>query len=187
MRQYTQGIRNFLQSEFGQSFINAYETISEKHTVRILTDVAISLDKITGLVQTSITLAHEGIAIGKQALAVGQAAQATSLEALTVARSALGVSESNSKRLGHVEKRFIEVEKTVMALKKGQVVSDGQIKKFIADVAELRAEIVALRDAAALAARIAEEHARLTAQTTEIARRVAEIEAWRAVLEARGA
>jgi len=165
----------------------------EKATLAALTDVAQRLDEITSYVQQSVTLAREGITIGKaaqitgvEALAVGKAAQATGIEALTVARSALGVSESNAKRLGHVEKRFVEVEKAVMALKKGQTASDEQIKKFIADISELRTEIAELRAAAKEAARLAEEHNRLALLTAAHEKRLQEIEAWRATLEARG-
>ncbi len=193
MRRHADGVRNMMQSELVPSFQNAIDAITEKHTVRILSEVAISLDRITALVQQSVTLAREGIAIGKAAQVTGLEALAVGREALIIGRAAqetgvkaLAVSESNAKRLGHVEKRFVEVEKTVMALKKGQTASDEQIRLFIADIADLRIEITALREAAKEAARIAKEHDRLNALAIEHERRLAEIEAWKAALEARG-
>jgi hypothetical protein len=158
---------------------------SEVTTEAALASVARMLDEIVGYAQQNATLAREGIAIGKEALAVGREAHETGLEALKVGRKALGVSESNAKRLAQVEKRFAEVENTVKALTKGQAASKEQIEKFAADITDLRNEIAALRTAAKEAARLAEQHARLTAQTEEHEKRLREIEAWRAALEAR--
>lgn len=183
LRRYSEAGRNMLQTLLVPSFERAVDAISEKHTVRILGEVALRLDEI-------LASAQLGVSIGREALAVGREAKAIGLEALAVGREALTVSKSNSTRLAHVEK-------AVIALKKGQTASNEQLKKFAADIAELRSQIATLglvaEKANALTAetnrlametnRIAEEHNRLTAQTAEHEQRLAEIEAWRLSFE----
>lgn len=176
MRRHADGVRNMMQSELVPSFQNAIDGISEKHTVRILTEVAVRLDHITAYVQQGVATGVKALAVAEKGLVVGQKALGVGEKALTIGKKALAVSQSNATRIA-------EVEKTVAALKKGQTASDAQIKR---DVAELRIEIAALRAAADLAARIAEEHTRLTTTTVELDRRLAQIEAWKALLEARG-
>jgi hypothetical protein len=123
MRRHADGVRNMMQSELVPSFQNAIDNISEKHTVRILGEVAMRLDQITGYVQTGITLAREGIEIGKQALAIGQEAQATGLAALSVGQEALAIARASADQV-------IEVKKDVGVLKQSQSTLNAQLSEI---------------------------------------------------------
>lgn len=172
MRQYTEGIRNYVQGEFGQSFINAVDSISQKQTKHILTEVAVTLDQLTGLVQTGITLARESKDIAGQSLAV---------------------SRANTAELGKLKKAVIVLKKGQTASDKQMAVVDKQLKAVIIQLEELGALAEKTNTLAEEQNRLVEEQNRLaavanelTAIANDLALEVAELKVRIASVEARG-
>lgn len=65
LRFQTQGNRNMIQGEWGQSFVNALDTIMEKRIVTQLTNVQISLDRILGSVIAADKTAQQALTVAK--------------------------------------------------------------------------------------------------------------------------
>jgi hypothetical protein len=113
----------------------AIERSVEAATLRALSDVAISLDQITGLVQQGIAtgvkalaIAEKGVAIGEKALVIGKKAQTTGISALAVGREALAIARAGEARMAQVEEAvgaltigITEIEHQLTALRGGQV------------------------------------------------------------------
>lgn len=89
-----------------------------------------------------------------------------------------GYMEQSLARLG-------KVEKSVIALKKGQIASEKQVAAALILLQESKEDRADLRHRIEALSAVVEEHNRVAAESTELARKVADLEAWRAELEAR--
>ena len=107
----------------------AIERAVEMATIRTLTDVAVSLDRLTALVQ-------EGIATGKQALAVG--------------REALAIAKAGEMRMTTIEHQYEEIAQKLMQGEHERAAIDEKLDLYIAgskrgDVEALQTEIREMR------------------------------------------
>jgi len=76
LRYQTQGVRNLVQGEWGQSFVNTLENLMDTRVVSVLTSVQLRLDEQIGIVQQLVTMVREANATAHEALTVAKAGAA---------------------------------------------------------------------------------------------------------------
>ena len=78
LRYQTQGVRNLVQGEWGQSFVNTLENLMDTRVVSVLTSVQLRLDEQISIVQQLVTMVREANATAHEALTVAKAGAARS-------------------------------------------------------------------------------------------------------------
>lgn len=138
---------------------------SEDATLDALTSVARRLDEITSYVQQSVTLSREANDRARRS-------EATATESLAATRV--------------VTAELVELKKAVIVLKEGQSEADDRLDAVIRRLDQLGALAEKTNSLAEEHNRLAKEQNRLTTVANDLARKVADLEAWRMAVEARG-
>jgi len=124
----------------------ALTTALEAATLRVLGDVALNLDQITGLVQQGIAtgvkalaVAERGIAIGEQALAIATAGEARMAKVETAVGDLRTELIEIERRHGEIEQRYTELAEKLDVYMSGSKRAD--VETLQIQVRELRGDL----------------------------------------------
>ena len=128
----------------------AIERAVEAATLRALTDVVVSLDQITALVQQGIATGQKALAVAERSIAIGEKAQQTGLEALSVGREALAIAKAGDARMPTIEHQYEAIAHRLMQGEQERAAIDEKLDLYIAgskrsDVEALQIEIREMR------------------------------------------
>lgn len=96
LRYQAQGVRNLVQGEWGQSFVNTLESVMDTRVVNVLSSVQSRLDEQYGMVQQLLAMQKASDKNAKRALAVAKET-GLGLKKLSGEVTALGKAMAESK------------------------------------------------------------------------------------------